>query len=185
MKQNLGELRETGNNVYTDRHGRTLVVNRKDKCAYVVDKEHERLFSVLSNRMSLAAIVGVFIGLKNPILGLISGVAVYAGVYAFYHMHFLKKLEVIDNIDLPEKSTILDRAMMQSRNRNLIIGLLGLVISVLSIVNMFQTIDDWEAVFSFRDVNQSMLALLSVGMCIFFIYVGAVAFMAYVKQRKE
>ncbi|MBE6116177.1 MAG: hypothetical protein E7187_05055 [Erysipelotrichaceae bacterium] len=185
MKQNLGELRETGNNVYTDRHGRTLVINRKEKCAYVIDKAHDRLFFILSNRLSIAAIIAILIGTRQPLLGLIAGIAVYGIIYAYYHMYFLKKLEVIEDIDLPEKSTIMDRAMRLSKNRNLAIGSLSRLISVLSIVNMFQTVKDWDAVLSFKDMNQVSIALLSVGMSVFFVFVGSIAFTAYFKKGKE
>lgn len=185
MKQNLGELQETGNNLYTDRHGRTLVVDRKEKCAYVIDKSHDRLFFIISNRLSIAAIIGIFIGTSQPLLGLIAGVAVYGILYAYYRLYFLKKLEVIEDIDLPEKSTILERAMLQSKNRNLAIGILSRLISVLSIINMFQTVKDWNAVLSFKDLNQTSIAALSVGMSVFFVFVGSIAFIAYAKQRKE
>lgn len=185
MKQNLGELKETGNNVYTDRHGRTLVVSRKEKCAYVIDKDNDRLFFIISNRLSIAAIIAIFIGTRQPLLGLVAGLAVYGIIYAYYRMYFLKRLEVIEDIDLPEKSTILDRAMRQSKNRNLIIGLLSRLISVLSIVNMMQTVKDWDAVLSSKDMNQVSVALMSVGMSVFFVFVGSIAFTAYAKQRKE
>ena len=116
---------------------------------------------------------------------MIAGLAVYGILYAYYRLYFLKKLEVIEDIDLPEKSTILDRAMLQSKNRNLVIGILGRLISVLSIINMFQTVKDWDAVLAFKDLNQASIAILSVGMSVFFVFVGSIAFTAYAKQRKE
>ena len=38
-EKNLGELKNIGFQTYEDRHGRTLVVNRKEKLAYVITKK--------------------------------------------------------------------------------------------------------------------------------------------------
>ena len=69
-EKNLGELTNAGINRYVDRHGRTLLVNRKKKIAYVIDKNAQRKDVIFSNRYILAVVVAVLVGTKNVYLGI-------------------------------------------------------------------------------------------------------------------
>ena len=49
-EKNLGELTNAGINRYVDRHGRTLLVNRKKKIAYIIDKNAQRKEVIFSKK---------------------------------------------------------------------------------------------------------------------------------------
>ena len=183
-EKNLGELKNAGINRYVDRHGRTLLVNRKKKIAYIIDKNARRKDVIFSNRLVLAIIVGVFAGSKNVALGIGLGIAVAIILEIAYHQYYLKSLQTIELEDLPEGFSFMNNAIKQSKFSNISLAVLGIAIPVLLAVNAVQTVKDWQAVLSLKDINGLILVIASVRFGLFTIFVGYNGLTAYLAKRK-
>ena len=184
-EKNLGELTNAGINRYVDRHGRTLLVNRKKKMAYIIDKNAQKKEVIFSNRYILAIVVGILVGTKNVYLGVGLGVVIAVVLEVAYHMYYLKSLNTIELDELPEKFSFVNNAMKQTPGRNLSVGVIGLAIPVLLVINAIQTVKDWQAVLTFKDINNSFLVITSIAMGGFAGFIGYVCLNAYFAQRKE
>ena len=183
-EKNLGELTNAGINRYVDRHGRTLLVNRKKKIAYVIDKNAQRKDVIFSNRYILAVVIAVLVGTKNVYLGIGLGAVIAIVLEAAYRLYFLKSLSTIELEELPERFSFVNNALKQTPGRNLSVGIIGIAIPILLVINAFQTVKDWEAIFKFNDVNNLFLVVASIVMGGFAGFIGCISLNAYFTQRK-
>ncbi len=185
MKQNLGELTQSGAHTYKDKRGRTLIVNRAKKVAYVVDHENEKKYYVFSNRYILGIIAAIIIGYFNVWVGVAAGVVVLAALEFLYQKKFIPSLEEIELKELPEKYSLAKNINAQPRSKNLIATILGLIIPVLLVINLFTTIKDWNAVWSFKDLNGLLLFVVSIGVGLGILYLDYFTLTAFIRQSKE
>ena len=184
-EKNLGELKNIGFQSYEDRHGRTLVVDRKKKIADVITKNEENRLFLLDNRYIIGTVVAILVGSwVNYTVGVIRGVAIAVILELVYRFIYLKNLPQIELDELPPKYSMVNNAMNQPMSKNLIITVLGFLIPVLLVINAFQTIQDWSAVWSFEDKNGIMLVIASIAIGAAALMGGIVCLTALLKQRK-
>ena len=184
-EKNLGELKNIGFQTYEDRHGRTLVVNRKEKLAYVITKNEERRLFLFNNRYIIGTVVAILIGSWiNYTVGVIRGVAVAIVLELVYRFVYLKNLPTIELDELPAKYSMVANAMNQPVSKNVIIGALGILIPILLVINAFQTITDWNAIKTMEDKNGLMLILASIAIGGAALMGSVVCLTALSKQRK-
>ena len=184
-EKNLGELTNIGFQTYKDRHGRTLVVNRKEKAAYVVTKDEERRLFLFSNRYIIGTVVAILIGSWiNYTVGVIRGVVIAVGLELVYRLIYLKSLPKIELDELPRKYSMVSNAMKQPQEKNMIIGGLGILIPILLVINGFQTVKDRNAVWSFENKNDLMLVGASVVIGAAALMGAIVCLIALSRQRK-
>lgn len=187
MKQNLGELKPVSFTTYQDSHGRTIVPDRKRHIAYILeDRKQQGAYNLYANRYVLAAVVAILAGYYwSWIWGPILGVAVAAALEYMYRQRFLPSLQSVSGVDFPARMTFYSVAQSNETSRNVIIIVLGFSLAVLLMVNLFMTVDDWDAVFAFQDVNNLLMLVFSVAMALGACYLSVQTLRAQLARPKQ
>ena len=120
----------------------------------------------------------------NYTVGVIRGVAVAVILELVYRFVYLKNLPTIELDELPAKYSMVANAMNQPASKNIIIGVLGILIPILLVINAFQTITDWNAIKTMEDKNGLMLILASIAIGAAALMGSVVCLTALSKQRK-
>lgn len=185
MKQNLGELKPKTYGSYTDSRGRTIVANYKKRIAYILQKEDEKKYNILTNRFSLAIAIMMLTGFYwNWIGGVVIGIIAFIALEYYYHVTFLGNMQTVENVDFPPRKDISTYAREMPQGRRVLLFAMLLAFSILLIVNMFLTVKDWNSVFTFKDMNNVVMAVFSVGISVFALYMAVKVF-AVIIEKKE
>ncbi len=185
MKQNLGELTPKTYESYVDSHGRTIIPNFKTKTAYIVQKEDEKKFYVLSNRYSIVVAIIMITGFYwDWTFAVISGVVLFVATEIYYRNFFLANLQQVHNVEFPPKKGIYAVALETPKKKRWIRLVMLVAFAILILVNMFMTIKDWNNVLTFSDANDVILVLFSIGLAIFSVY-AAIQFIRVMISDKE
>ncbi len=186
MRQNLGELKEVSFNTFEDSHGRTIIADRKNRVAYIVEKQDMRMFGIMQNRFLLPGIVFILVGnYWSWIWGLILGVVTYLAMEIYFRTSFLIKLPQVGNVDFPARSSVYKKSFAVSMGQ--LYGRFGvmLLMAIALIWNINNEIKDWKAVFSFQDNNALMLVIMTFAFAGICLYVAGATLFAIIKRLGE
>lgn len=187
MKENLGQVTPASKNTFKDRHGRTLIGDAKNRRYYVVEKENERIMTVMENRFIIVFAVLVLIGFRfGWVWGIGIGAFVLIGFEIFYRKVFLSTLRTIDNVDVPKThSSIYMVADEASEGKNILRCGASLLTTILLILNVNLTVKDWSEVLSFKDFNTSFMVIFSAIAAVVFMYFAIVSYQAIIRNRRK
>ena len=187
MKQKISGLRAIGNGTYNDSRNRTIYGDLKDSKAYIVDNNNKRLYTILSSKSFLAISIGLLVGyyLSWPI-GIIVGVLLYIALELVFKLYFLSKLQVIDGVNFPEKSTLAKQIELKSDWNIVLLIITDIAISVFLIVNAFKYIDLTKSfIENFSSTNIIILIIASIGIIAFSLYMATIASIVLYKRKSK
>lgn len=182
MKQNLGELKPLGMNIYQDSHKRTILADQKTKKLYIVEKTDERKMNLLLQRYVIAVTALVLIGFLSNIwlLAAVCAVAICIIGEYLYRKKFIPSLVEV-NGQIPEKEKRIDIYQKESSGKNIARGIGGLILPVLLVINDYMTITER----GFDGINTIALIALSIAFTIYALYIAYISFKAANSKKGE
>ena len=187
MKQKISGLKAIGNGTYNDSRKRTIYGDLKNSKAYIVDNNNKRLYTILSSKTFLAISIGLLVGyyLSWPI-GVVVGVLLYIALELVFKLYFLSKLQVIDGVNFPEKSTLSKQIELKSDWNIVLLVITDISISVFLIVNAFKYIDLTKSfIENFSSTNITILIIASIGIIAFSLYMATVSSIVLYKRKTK
>lgn len=133
-------IRLSGHNVYMDKKKRTIYYDRLTRQGYLLHKEHENRMQFFKNRFVIilfAAILcaGTFL---TWIQATLAGVITAVIVELYFRLSYLKKLEVVTDVDFERRISPLDYIVKnKSRGRAQALCVLYLLFAVLVVLNAY------------------------------------------------
>ncbi len=186
MKQNLGTLTSKGWNQYTDSRGRTIVYVPKTKSGYIIAKEEEKKLMLLSNRYALAVTVLFLLGFyTNWYYGIAAGVVILAGCEYYYRAKFLPSQQEVSDVVVPAKLGMIERMMQRKMSTNIVFAVASIALAVLLVINAINEIDDWSAIWQFKNINDVLLVAVSALVAVYALYGCCCAVIAIIRMRQE
>lgn len=187
MKQKISGLRAIGNGTYNDSRNRTIYGDLKNSKAYIVDNNNKRLYTILSSKSFLAISIGLLVGyyLSWPI-GIIVGVLLYIVLELIFKLYFLKKLQVVDGVNFPEKSTLAKQIEFKSDWNIVLLVLTDIAISVFLTIHAFKFIDLTKSFAeNFSNANNVILIIASIAIIAFSLYMATIASIVLYKRKTK
>ena len=181
MKQKIGELTYVGPNVYVDSYGKTLIADRKNNRAYIVDKNDKNKFETIRNRKTIVMVIFLLLGFYWAwIPSLIISAILLVVVEGLYYYVYLPKLDTIDDVKFPEKESFMHKALNLSQGRRYMIIGIGILFFGLMLYNTIHEVDDFSAIFNFTPEtnNDLMLVIATIGLNSYVLYVVVVMIIA-------
>lgn len=133
-------IRLSGRNVYTDRRGRTIYYDRLSKQGYLIDKEHENRMLFFHNRFVILLFTAILCAgtFMTWVQAGLAWVITMVLVEVYFRVSFLKKLEVVHDIDFTKKVSALQFIVdHKSRGKIMTLAVLYLAFSVLIVLNAY------------------------------------------------
>lgn len=133
-------IRLSGRNVYTDKNGRVIYYDWLTKQGYLIQKENEGRMTLFKNRFVIVLFAAIlFAGtFLNWTQAVVAGVVMAVLIELYFRLSYLKKLEVVDDVDFQHRLTAL-QSILEHKSRTQIIALaaLYLVFAVLVVLNAY------------------------------------------------
>ncbi len=167
-------IRLSGRNVYTDKQKRVIYYDRLTRQGYLLHKEHENRMQFFKNRFTIilfAAILcaGTFLTWTQATL---AGVITIVLVELYFRLSYLKKLEVITNVDFEHSISPLDYILKnKGRNRVGALCVLYFLFAVLIVLNAY-----------LEQYNLGLM-ILSAGLSLVGLYFGALHAIAFFRMK--
>ena len=186
MKENLGEVTVVAKNRFKDRHGRYLIGDRKNHRYYIVDKDKEKMLTVMDNRLIMVLVVLVLAGFAFDLVwGIVIAGVLLLIVEFYYYVKFLPSLRTIENVEVPQTmSSMRIMADEAGTSRNLLRGVVSIITALLLMLNLMLTVKDWSVVWHFEDMGQVILVFFSIAAVLFFIYLANISLAAYYRHKR-
>ncbi len=180
MKQNVGELVSLGGNVYQDKHNRQIIFDKKTDKFYLIEKEDERKFNLLSQRVILAVTALLLIGflVNNWIIAVAVGVIIFVAGEYYYRKKFIPNLADV-SATLPIKESKVEEYAKQSKGKNIGRIICGILLPVLLAINDYITITQK----GYDGINTIALIVLSIAFAVYAIYIVVVSIKAIALQK--
>ncbi|MBQ4252496.1 MAG: hypothetical protein II704_05560 [Erysipelotrichaceae bacterium] len=172
MKQKLSELTPEGFGIYRDKKGRTIIGSPRQKKAWIVDRDSERIFMLLQNRHIIALLIFSLLGFNFTkwTAAVIVSAIVLAASEIYYRLVFLKNLDCVENVDLPKSGSMYTRGLQLTPKRNFLMAAACLLLAVLMLANMIFNAGGLSEAFKFTDINRAVMTIASLGISYFCIY---------------
>ena len=172
---------------YRDSVGRNVIVDRLANVMYIVPKSGNKQYNVMRARnafvLALGMACGAFISLPAAVIALVVGFAV---TECFYRLVYLRKLQKIENEELPEKPTLLERYAVDNNGTLILMSILSLVMMVVLPLYIKQEVKNISLALKFVDLNSSIIvygSLLLYALAIYIIYASIVIMVK--RSRKQ
>lgn len=187
MKRKISGLKAIGNNTYTDRSNRTIYGDYKNNKGYVVDNSNKRMYTILSNRFFLSISIGLICGYYfSWYIGLAILVALYVVLELIFKFYFLNKLQVIEDMEFPEKSSMSKQMEQKSDGNIVLLVITDIALSVFLVINIFRYIDTGKILAeNFANTNNVIIVIASIGIIIFSMYMAIQASIVLYKRKSK
>ncbi|MBS5165236.1 MAG: hypothetical protein KHY77_05675 [Butyricicoccus pullicaecorum] len=167
-------IRLSGRNVYTDKQKRTIYYDRLTGQGYLLHKEHENKMQFFKNRFPIilfAAILcaGTFLTWMQAVL---AGVITAVIVELYFRLSYLKKLEVVTDIDFERRISAIDY-IVQNKSRGSVGALcvLYFLFAILVVLNAY-----------LEQYNLGLM-ILSGGLSLVGLYFGILHIIAFFRMK--
>ena len=187
MKIKIGELKQIGMNQYMDSAGRYVIADRKNRIAYVVEKEDNRRYQIYSSRFVLAFIAGFFAGyFLEWYVGVFVGVLALIFLQLSYKSTFLPSLPAVTNIDFPAKISVREKMIRDdSPGRTMSVMISSALLPVVSLLFLVQTVPGLKIDLASASLENRILVFLLPALSVFAIYMFFVSFSAMREIRNR
>lgn len=185
MKRKISGLKAVGNNTYTDSRNRTIYGDYKNNKAYVIDSSNKRLYTILSNRFFLAISIGLISGYYLLwYIGLAIAIVLYIILDLVFKYYYLNKLQIIEEVEFPEKSSMIKQIEQKSDGNIVLLILTDVVLSILLVVNGLNYIDTTKTLAeNFSNTNNVIILIASLGVIVFSMYMAILASAVLYKRK--
>lgn len=187
MKQKVqGRLTNIGRNLYQDTSGKIYIYDKKQKLAYMLNKNDQLKFQLYRCRYIIPITVGFLIHYYYPnyILAIMIGILSFITLQVLYHKSFLPNLSMTNRFELPEKESYIKK-ISNNQSGVLVKRIIGaLVIGCIFIWNLFDMgINSSDLLFN--DWNRSLMILLSLAMILITFTSICIYAMILIQRKKK
>ena len=184
MRQNLGELKEVSFNTFEDSRGRTIIADRKNRVAYIVDKQDMKMFGIVQNRFIVPGVVFILVGnYWSWLWGLFLAVVSFLAMQIFFKTNFLVKLPQVANVDFPPRTNTFQKSLKLPKQQLYARVAIMTVMAVALIWNINNEIQDWTPILTFQDNSALMLVILTFLFATICLYIAIAAAYALIKRK--
>lgn len=171
---------------YVDNIGRNVIIDRFNKCFYIVPKHENKRYNIMRSRVAFAIAIGMalifFVSLP---IGLIGFVVSFIIGEILYRGFFLKKLQKVTGTDLPLKPTLLERYAVDNDGTLILICILSIVLLVMLPIYIMQEVGSISDALQFKNLNWSIIVYGSIALCVLAVYLIYSTIIVLIGRRKK
>lgn len=130
----------SGLNIYKDKKGRNVYLNKFNKMGYIITSEDEKGYRLYAMRFIVGLIVFVLLNgfITSPILAFLLGIATYVVMEVKFRTKFLPGLTQLPNFEPVAKESPINAAAREDQSRIVLKCFLYLAFGILMALNTYQ-----------------------------------------------